>query len=142
MTGDLTARASPRIAAPVERVWRALTDPAEIRKYYFGTDLKTDWKVGSPITWSGEWQGKPYQDKGRILEFEPNRRMKYSHFSPMMGKPDTPENYHDITIDVAPDGDGTRVSLAQEGSADEKTRDHSQQNWTMMLDGLRKLLEG
>ena len=141
MADDLTARASTRIDASADDVWKALTDPAEIRKYYFGTDLKTDWKPGSPITWSGEWQGKKYEDKGKILEVERNRRLKYTHFSPLQGLDDKPENYHTITIDLAPDGDGTRVSLAQDNNADAKTRDYSAKNWETMLGGLKKLLE-
>ena len=141
MGDDLTARASTRIDASADDVWRALTDPAEIRKYYFGTNLKTDWKPGSPITWSGEWQGKTYEDRGKVLEVEKNRRLKYTHFSPMMGLEDKPENYHTITIDLAPDGDGTRVSLAQDNNADAKARDHSAKNWETMLGGLKKLLE-
>src|SRR5688500_5322955 len=141
MRDDLTARASTRLAAPAERVWRALTDPAEVKKYYFGTDLKTDWRPGSPITFSGEWQGRKYEDKGRVLEAERPRRMKYTHFSPLSGHEDKPENYHTITVELEPDGDGTRVTLEQDGNADAKERDHSQQNWSMLLDGLRKLLE-
>jgi uncharacterized protein YndB with AHSA1/START domain len=141
VSDDLIARASTRIAAPAERVWRALTDPAEIEKYYFGSKVESDWKAGSPITWNGEWQGKPYQDKGEILEVQPRRRMRYTHYSPMTGKPDVPENYHAITIDLMPDGDGTRVSLAQDGNADAQARDHSAKNWATMLDGLKKLIE-
>lgn len=141
MTDDLVARASTRIAAPADRVWHALTDPAEIRKYFFGTDVKTDWKPGSPITWSGEWQGRRYEDKGQILEARRNERLRYTHFSPLQGLEDVPGNYHTITIDLAPDGDGMRVSLEQDNNADAKTRDYSRKNWETMLEGLRKLLE-
>src|SRR5688500_18463647 len=117
MRDDLTARASTRIAAPADRVWRALTDPAEVKKYFFGTDLETDWKPGSPITFSGEWQGRKYEDKGTVLEVERPRRLKYTHFSPLSGKPDKPENYHTITVELAPDEGGTHVTLAQDGNA-------------------------
>jgi uncharacterized protein YndB with AHSA1/START domain len=142
MNDDSTARATTRIAAPAEAVWRALTDPVDVKKFYFGTDLKTDWKPGSRITWSGEWQGRKYEDYGKVLEVEPNRRMKYTHFSPLMGKEDRPENYHTITVELVPDGDGTRVTLAQDNNADEKARAESQRNWEMVLDGLKKHVEG
>ena len=55
-----------------------------------GTNLATDWKVGSPITWSGEWKGTPYVDKGTVLEVEPGRRLAYTHWSPMGGSEDRP----------------------------------------------------
>ena len=55
------------IEAPPAKVWRALTDPDQVREYMHGTNLATDWVVGDPITWSGEWKGKPYMDKGTVL---------------------------------------------------------------------------
>jgi hypothetical protein len=33
-----------------------------------GADVETDGKPGSPITWKGEYQGKPYEDKGELVE--------------------------------------------------------------------------
>ena len=139
---DRTARASTRIAAPPETIWRALTDPAQVKKYYFGTDLETDWQPGSPIRWSGEWQGRRYEDKGTVLEAEPGRRMKYTHFSPLAGKPDVPANYHTITVELARDGAATRVTLEQDGNADAQAREHSEKNWQTVLAGLKKLIEG
>lgn len=141
MSDDLVARASTRIAAAPDAIWRALTDPVQVKRYYFGTDLDTDWKPGSPIRWRGEWQGRRYEDRGVVLEIEPNRRMTYTHFSPLTGQPDVPENYHTIAVELAPDGDGTRVSLAQDGNADAKARDHAQQNWEMVLAGLKEHVE-
>lgn len=46
------------INAPLEKVWKALTEPEIVKQYFFGTDLVTDWKVGSPIIFQGEWEGQ------------------------------------------------------------------------------------
>lgn len=138
---DLIAKASTVIDAPIEKVWDALTDPVRIKRYMFGSDVASDWQVGSAITWSGEWNGKPYQDKGVILRNEENRVLAYSHFSPMMGKPDLPENYHTVTIELSADGEKTGVTLSQDNNATEEARAHSEKNWTMMLEGLKKEAE-
>src|SRR5215204_4964265 len=92
------ANTSVTINAPVARVWAALVDPNQIKQYMFGTEVVTDWKVGSPIIWQGEWQGKAYQDKGTIQKIERDRLLQYSHFSPLSGQPDVPENYHTVSI--------------------------------------------
>ncbi|MBC7885478.1 MAG: SRPBCC domain-containing protein [Saprospiraceae bacterium] len=42
------------IKASVAKVWDALTNPEVVKQYFFGTDLVTDWKVGSPIIFQGE----------------------------------------------------------------------------------------
>ena len=70
MTG-FEAVARTEVAAPAERVWNAMTDPDQVAQYMMGSRVETDWKPGSPIIWSGEWEGKPYQDKGKVLAAEP-----------------------------------------------------------------------
>ncbi len=142
MTDKFTAEARTTIKAPVSAVWRALTDPAIIKQYFFGTNVVTDWKVGSPIYYRGEWQGRSYEDKGRILEFEPPRKLVSTHWSPLAGVPDVPENYHTVTYLLAEHGGGTELTLLQDNNASEEEKQHSEENWNMMLKGLKALLEG
>lgn len=135
------AHAETRIYAPPRRVWDALVNPAIIRRYMFGTTVVSDWKEGSPVTWKGEWEGRTYEDKGKILRFEPEKMLQYSHFSPLSGHSDIPEHYHTVTIELSVEGDYTRVSLSQDNNATSEARGHSQKNWEMMLAGLKKVLE-
>ena len=138
---DHVATADVEIAASATRVWTALTDPVEIKTYFFGTDVETDWKPGSVIVWRGEYEGSAYEDKGEIVEVEPGRRLKMTHFSPMTGQADEPENYHTLTYDLTEQGAITHVSLSQDNNPDEKSKSHSEKNWTAMLDGLKKYVE-
>ena len=135
------AKAETTIDAPVDKVWHALIDPETIKKYMFGTTVISDWKEGSKIVWKGEWEGRQYQDKGKILSMAPNRHLQYSHFSPSSGVADVPENYHIVTIDLKEDDQHTVVRLTQDNNADEKTKEHSEKNWKIMLTSLKKLLE-
>ena len=144
---EITAEATVDIDAPRSKVWRSLTDPEKIKEYYLGAEVQSDWQVGSPITFKGEWEGKSYEDKGEILEVEPERKLTYSHWSATGGKPDAPENYHvvEITLD---DRDGaTRVALRQSnlrgGATDEDraNRENFETNWKQMLDGLKETTE-
>jgi uncharacterized protein YndB with AHSA1/START domain len=142
MSTDLIAKASEVIEAPVQNVWDALVDPKAIKQYMFGSTVTSEWRKGSPISWKGEWQGKAYEDKGVILEIEPGRTLKYSHFSPLSGQPDEPENYHNVTIELVDKDHATRVSLSQDNNPDEEAREHSAKNWETMLTGLKKYVEG
>jgi uncharacterized protein YndB with AHSA1/START domain len=141
-TANFIARASIIIDARPEKVWDALVTPSAIKQYMFGTTVRSDWREGSPITWSGEWQGKPYEDKGVIRQLQPRRALQYTHFSPLAGLPDRPENYHTVTIQLSTEGERTRVSLTQDNNSNEEARSHSEKNWGMMLEGLKKLVEG
>lgn len=141
MAENLTAKAQIRIDAPTSEVWTALITPEAIRQYMFGTTVVSDWQEGSPITWKGEWQGRAYEDKGVILRFAPGRMLRYTHFSPLSGVPDRPENYHTVTVELSPDGAATEVALCQDNNATDQARDHSERNWAMMLAALKKYVE-
>jgi uncharacterized protein YndB with AHSA1/START domain len=141
MDKNLIARASISINARREDVWKALVNPEAIKQYMFGTTVVSDWHEGSPIVWKGEWQGKPYEDKGVILQLKPERTIQYSHFSPLSGVPDRPENYHTVTIELSADGNQTHVSLTQDKNATDEERAEAEKNWGMMLAGLKKLVE-
>jgi uncharacterized protein YndB with AHSA1/START domain len=135
------ARAEATIDAPASKVWEALTTPALVKRYMFGATVTSDWRPGSPITWKGEWKGKEFEDKGVILELAPGRRLRYTHYSPLSGLPDRPENYHTVTIDLSEQGQRTRVSLSQDNNPSEDAREHSEKNWQGMLEGLKRVAE-
>jgi len=141
MGENLIAKASTLIDAPIDKVWTALITPESIKQYMFGTTVASEWREGSPITWKGEWEGKPYEDKGVILKLQPQRTLEYSHFSPLMGRPDKPENYHRVKIDLSRAGNQTRVDLAQDNNLTEEARAHSEKNWNMMLAAMKDFLE-
>lgn len=141
METGLIAKATIVIDAPIGKVWDALVNPEKIKRYMFGSDVVTDWKVGSSIVWKGEWKGKAYEDKGTILKNEENRVLQYSHFSPLTGKPDAPENYHTVTIELEGEGDETTVTLSQDNNPTEDSRVHSEKMWMSMLVGLKEECE-
>src|SRR5437868_2331316 len=141
MPKNLVARASVSIGAPAAKVWDALVTPQTIKQYMFGTTVVSDWREGSSVIWKGEWKGKPYEDKGRILKIEPRALLRYSHYSPLSGLPDTPENHHSVTIELSGQGAQTLVSLSQDNNANAEAREHSEKNWKTTLEGLKKLLE-
>ena len=142
MNNKFTARATTIINAPVSKVWQALVNPELIRQYLFDTEVITDWKVGSPITYKGEWQGQAFEDKGEILDIEPEKLLRSTHWSPLSGVPDTPENYHTVTYTLTDKGDRTEVTITQDNNATEEEKEHSERNWNTVLDGMKKLLEG
>jgi uncharacterized protein YndB with AHSA1/START domain len=138
---DHIATAEIEIDAPPKKVWTALTDPDEIEKYMFGSHVVTDWKPGSPIVWKGEYEGKKYEDKGKILEFEPERRLRVTHFSPLSGEEDVPANYHTLTYELEGNGETTRVALKQDNNPTPEAAEHSKANWEKMLSGLKEVVE-
>ena len=141
MKNNIAAKVSTTINAPLSKVWDALTKPELIKQYFFGTNTDTDWKVGSPITFTGEWEGKSYQDKGTILQVEPNKLIKYNYWSSMSGIEDKPENYVDITYTLSEENGKTSLSITQENIPDEKMKEHSAENWRTVLDNLKEMVE-
>jgi uncharacterized protein YndB with AHSA1/START domain len=141
MANDLKAKAHMLIQAPVQKVWQALTDPSLIKQYLFGTDTVTDWKKGSAITYSGEYEGKAYQDKGNIIDIVPEKLLHITHYSSMSGKDDKPENYHHVIYRLEPRNGHTLISLTQDNISNEKELQHMEKNWKTILEEMKKLLE-
>ena len=141
MSNKITAEVNIELKAPMAVVWKAITDPEEVKKYFFGTQLVTDWLVGHPIYFRGEWEGQPYEDKGIVLQFVPQKILQYDYWSSFSQKEDIPENYQTITYEVADKGDHILLRITQTKIDSEEQKEHSEQNWNMVLGELKKLVE-
>src|SRR5262249_17921032 len=111
------------------------------KQYFFGTDVHTDWKKGGPITYTGVWQGKTYEDKGTIIDIVPGKMYRSTYWSSMSGLEDKPENYNNVTWELDPHDDKTLVSVTQDNIATDQSREHSEKNWNMVLEELKKFVE-
>jgi len=142
MNNTFVAKATATIHAPASKVWDALTNPDLIKQYLFGTKVTTDWRVGSSITYEGIWAGKAYKDKGKILLVEPGKLLVSTFWSALSGKPDVPENYQTVRYELSAENGGTRLTITQDNNATQEDANHSAQNWTMVLEGMKKVIEG
>jgi len=141
MKSTFTAVTRVTIEAGVEKVWDALTNPKIIKQYLFGTEASSDWKVGSSITYKGVWEGKPYEDKGRILELVLNKLLRSTYLSSFSGLADKPENYNTVTYALSNAGGGTELIVTQDNIQTKEAADHSEGNWALVLQAMKKLLE-
>ena len=138
----LTAKTSIEINAPKRKVWEALTDPAAIKSYLFGTDVHTDWKKGSPITYTGVWEGKPYEDKGVIVDIKPEEYYHSTYYSPLSGKEDKPENYNNVIWELKEENGKTTATITQDNIENEEGVEKMKQNWSYVLKGMKEWVEG
>jgi uncharacterized protein YndB with AHSA1/START domain len=134
------------IAAPVENVWRMLTEPALTQKYMFGCAAVTDWKVGSALEWAATVDGKPVvYVKGTVLAVERARLLSYTTIGVGMAFVDVPENYLTVTCRLTPVGDKTRLEITQGDYArvsDGKKRyDDTVSGWSSVLQQMKSVAE-
>ncbi len=138
---NTTAKAAITINASADAVWNALTDPQLVKQYMFGTDVTSDWQQGSSVTYRGKWEGKPYEDKGTILEIIPGQKIVMTYYSSMSGEPDAPENYTKITYSLKTEGDKTVLEVITDNNKDEAGAKKSEENWQYILQTIKALLE-
>jgi len=132
---NLVARATVDVPAPAEDVWAVLVDPTA--SWMVGARVTSTYVVGDPITFDGEWDGKPFQDHGEIVEIDPPRLLRYTHYSPLSGQPDVPENYHHLTFTLVEGGGSTTVTLEQDGNGSQDEVEHATGLWQQVLGALR-----
>lgn len=137
-----TATQSIVINTTADKVWEALTTPELVKQYMFGADVVSDWQKGSTLIYKGEWEGKPYEDKGTILEVEPNKLLITTYFSALSGLEDKPENYNTVTYELLPEADGqTKLTVTQDNNASQEAANKATENWGMILATIKELLE-
>lgn len=131
------------LPASVSQVWDALINPAKTKLFMFNCEVKSDWQIGSPIIWKGNYQGYESGERGIILEFEVGKKLKYTSFDPNFGLPDTEQNRLHISYDLSAIGDSTELITTIENFNGDTQRDiHLAAGWdSIVLPALQKLFE-
>jgi uncharacterized protein YndB with AHSA1/START domain len=129
------------IDASPDKVWKAMTQKQS--PMFMGATMDTDWKPGSKYTLKGEWDGKAFTDYGEIESVQKGKELEFTHWS-KTAQP--PESYNAVRYTLTPDGNGTKVTLAQfqrgkKKDFDAKAKAEFKKNWSMMLEGLKKAAE-
>ncbi|MFE6967668.1 SRPBCC domain-containing protein [Agromyces sp. NPDC057679] len=141
MAEDFDAISTTTVEASSDRVWAVITDPVAAREFMFGTELVTDWAVGGPIRWRGEWKGEPYEDHGTVLEVIPGERLVHTHFSPLSGEPDLPEHHHTLTWTLDEQGGSTVLTLRQDNNPSAEAMAHSKRMWDSLVAKVKEIAE-
>jgi DNA-binding transcriptional ArsR family regulator/uncharacterized protein YndB with AHSA1/START domain len=137
-----------------EKLWQALTDTAFTDRYFGRTGPKSDWALGSSVTWQLEAAGE-YLDLGQVvLEAEPCRRLSYSWHNYQWAHAGlfgwTEEQFAElqkeriskVTFEIEPFGRGCRLTVLHDGFEGEtEMLKGISQGWPMILSGLKTLLE-
>lgn len=145
MRHDLIVSESIDINASPAMVWDALTNPEIIKKYLFGTETITDWKVGSEIIFQGKYgenNEHSYRDKGIIIQNIPGELLSYSYWSGFSGLEDKPENYSLVTYNLKSEDDQeTTFTWTQKGYATEEGYQHSLGGMKEFLKQIKRVIE-
>ncbi|MDN5217010.1 SRPBCC family protein [Fulvivirgaceae bacterium BMA12] len=135
------AEVSVPINAPVDKVWKALTNPETVKAYMFGTNVISKWEEGGAINWFGEWEGNHYEEKGIITKLIPAKRLQYTRYNNLSGLQDVPESYQLITIDLLANERGVSIALTEDNNSTEHAKERSEEVWKTILNNLKELME-
>jgi len=122
-----------------EKLWAALTDPIQMKEYWFGMHFQTEWKTGAE--WQMLFPDGNAADTGEILELDRPRRIRLkwrNEFKPELKA----EGFALCTIDIEPYGDAVRLSIQHSMErADSKFIQAVSGGWPKILSNLKSLLE-
>jgi uncharacterized protein YndB with AHSA1/START domain len=125
------------IATTPERLWKALTDPDETRKYWYGALSVSDWKVGSRWVSQSE-DGEVYLD-GEILEIDPPRRLVHT-LHVVHEAAAAAEAPSRIEFEITQIGNRCRLTVTHTGRGP-ATIEYTSGGWETIFAGLKELLE-
>jgi uncharacterized protein YndB with AHSA1/START domain len=149
MSHPLVVKNSITIQASTSKVWDALTNPVQTKKYMFGCETISDWKPGSPLLWQYEYEGKEIVAvKGNIVQIQPEKLLSYTTIDPNSAIADIPENYLTVTYELLTENGETRLNVTQgdyntvaDGESRYKEAYNNGEGWNPILVEIKKLLE-
>jgi uncharacterized protein YndB with AHSA1/START domain len=149
MTKALVVISNITINAPALKVWDALTNPEQTKKYMFGCETVSDWNKGSSLLWKANHEGKDTVFvKGNIVSIEPEKLLAYTTFDPNSTIEDVPSNYLTVTYELAEENGQTHLTVTQgdySKVADSERRYNEAYNdgegWNPILIDIKKLVE-
>ena len=121
-----------------EKLWEALTSSDFSRRYWFGTELQSDWKIGSPFALV---TNGVTSDVGEVLEFDSPRRLSYT-FNHILRDDLRNAEPTKVVFTLEPHGPLVKLTLTHEGFAGaDKLRSAISTGWPAILSSLKSLLE-
>jgi uncharacterized protein YndB with AHSA1/START domain len=146
---NLFIRNEITINAPAEKVWDALVNPEQTKKYMFGCETVSDWQPGSPLLWKMEHEGKEFIPvKGNVVEIRPGQFLAYTVIDPNSTIPDIPENYLTVTYELEENNGQTKLTVTQgdyskvaDGERRYKDSYNNGEGWNPILVQIKALLE-
>ena len=149
MSKPLFVKNSIVINASTEKVWDALVNPEQTKKYMFGCETVLDWKVGTSLLWRGEYEGKEMVFvKGTIVDIKPGKFLAYTTIDPNSTIDDISENYLTVTYDLTVEDGQTLFTVTQgdyskvaEGERRYTEAYNNGEGWNPILVEIKKLVE-
>ncbi|HMG67455.1 MAG TPA: SRPBCC domain-containing protein, partial [Chitinophagaceae bacterium] len=103
--------------------------------------LITTWQAGSDIRFSTEWEGKIFDQWGKVLEIKPGELIRYTLFAPRPGLEDKAENYFIMNYVLTSVDNKTTLQIIQEDTRPGAVQEAPQGEENPILQALKKLAE-
>lgn len=127
------------IATTPARLWEALTQGQFTKIYWYNRRIKSDWKVGSPVTFY-DGDSQTVTDNGEVLSSEPPRHLAYTFR--YQAEPGVPASYYSrVSFTLEPDGELVKLTLVHDELPDQETVDGFREGWAPIISSLKTYLE-
>lgn len=118
-----------------------LTKPEYVKQWQFGSELLTDWNIGSEIRYKTVWEGKVFEQWGKVLDVNVNKFLQYTLFAPRPGMEDKPENYFEMNYVLTLVDGKTHLEITQHDNREGAKQEEPQGEENPILKGLKELAE-
>jgi uncharacterized protein YndB with AHSA1/START domain len=130
-----------KINATIQRVWDTLTRPELVKLWQYGSDLITTWEAGGDIRFRTEWEGKVFEQWGKVLEVQPMKMIRYSLFAPAPGREDKPGNYFIMNYILTGENGQVKLEIIQEDNRPGAVQEEPQGEENPVLKMLKQTAE-
>jgi uncharacterized protein YndB with AHSA1/START domain len=129
------------IHAPADKIWEALTQSQHLKEVINAT-VDSSWQKGEAITYQHIYEGKPYEDKGKILDIVPGTYIRLAYLPAISDLADICENYQEVIAEITSLGPQlSTVRIEQKNIRDTFFGKRAPELWGDVLRNLKQLTE-
>ena len=131
------------INTSAKNIWAVLTQPELIGKWMLDTpvEILTEWREGGRLLEQGDLHGLPFENRGKILRFDPPNVLEYTHWSTLSIVPDLPEHYSIVRFHLQETVDQTLLTLSLGNLLTFEILKHMEFYWKTALHLLKEAAE-
>ncbi|WP_342087460.1 SRPBCC family protein [Dyadobacter sp. OTU695] len=131
------------INAPATKIWASLTQPELIAKWMLDTpvEILTEWREGGYRLERGDLHGLAFENRGKIIRFDPPKALEYTHWSTLSIIPDVQKNYSTVRFDLQETDSQTLLTISTGNLPTFEIFKHMEFYWKTALHMLKDVAE-
>lgn len=141
MNKEIKYSISKLVNAPKSIVWSVILSP-DTYKEIWAAEFSGSWEKGRAFSFSGEWDGSPYQDKCSVIDRRDEKLLVYTYWSSFWNVPQHDAESCIIKYEINElDEHSSELTITQTGFRDDTHYAETVTHWEDTIDFMKRVAD-